>query len=47
MRTVKRETLSINKGKLDSLKGLCKAYGNEKRFFLDLLRGWDYQAKLH
>jgi len=46
MRTSKRDTLPLNKGKLHSLKKLCRAYGNEKKFFLDLLRGWDYQAQL-
>lgn len=47
MRTVKRDMLPLNKGKLASLKKVCEAYGNEKRFFLDLLRGWEYQSQLN
>src|SRR5262245_30250026 len=46
MRTVKRQTLELNKNKIDSLTKLTQSYADEKRYWLDLLRGWHYQALL-
>ena len=44
MRTVKYRALTLNRRKKTALKALCKAYACEKRYWLDLLRSWDYQA---
>ena len=36
MRTVKRDTYDLNKGKLDDVKALCAAYSAEKRHWVDV-----------
>jgi putative transposase len=46
MRTVKRKALSLNKSKLIDIQLLCKAYAAEKNYWLDVLRGWNYQSLL-
>lgn len=46
MRTIKRKALPLNKSKWMDIQLLCKAYAAEKNHWLDVLRGWNYQALL-
>ena len=46
MRTVKRKALPLNVRKQKSLEGLCKAYTNEKQFWLHYFRSWKSQSQL-
>lgn len=46
MRTVKRNTLSLNKKKRTSLDDLCHAYTREKQYWLQHFQSWDLQAHL-
>lgn len=46
MRTVKRTTLPLNETKRLSLETLCAAYAQEKRYWLDILKSYHYQALL-
>lgn len=46
MRTVKRQAETINVAKKAALEDLCKAYGREKRYWLDVLQGKEFQSKL-
>ncbi len=46
MRTIKRDTYQLNKGKLQEVKDLCVAYSREKRYWLDVFRMSENQARL-
>ncbi len=46
MRTVKRDTSDLNKGKLEILDGICHAYAAEKRYWLDRFASVENQAKI-
>lgn len=46
MRTIKRQSLPLNTAKRTALEHLSIAYRNEKRYWLNLLQSWDYQALL-
>ena len=47
MRTVKRDTNTLNKAKQSDLNSLCKAYARQKNFWLDTLKNWKWQALLN
>ncbi|HYG40877.1 MAG TPA: hypothetical protein VD908_19770 [Cytophagales bacterium] len=46
MRTIKRKALPLNLNKEHCLKKLCRAYAKEKQYWLDKLKGWEFQALL-
>jgi putative transposase len=46
MRTVKRESLFLNKEKYKDLEDLCIAYSREKKDWLKRLEKWEFQALL-
>ncbi len=47
MRTVKRDTITLNKVKQADLKLLCSAYSRQKNNWLDTLKNWKWQALLN
>ncbi len=46
MRTAKLDTLPLNKDKKITIERLCRAYAREKKFWLDTLKNWKFQALL-
>jgi putative transposase len=46
MRTIKRDTESLNKGKRSAFENLCRAYTREKKYWLDRFKDWKWQALL-
>jgi len=46
MRTVKRNTLPLNAKKQISLREVCQAYSNEKKYWLHQFQAWSFQAQL-
>src|SRR5947209_2074316 len=47
MRTIKRDTEVLNKGKQSAFENLCKAYTREKRYWLDRFKDWKWQKLLN
>jgi putative transposase len=46
MRTIKRDTESLNKGKRSDFEILCRAYTREKKYWLDRFKDWKWQTLL-
>jgi putative transposase len=46
MRTIKRNTLSLNAKKQISLREICQSYSREKQHWLHRLQAWNFQAHL-
>jgi transposase len=46
MRTIKRATYGLNKGKLEEVRAICRAYAAEKRYWLDVFSSAANQARI-